>query len=214
MVPAHKWLTLNLHNPYPSKEIKRRIASNTNSSIKDIDAWFIDVRKRIGWNKLRKTRFSNKQDEIIAAATRFFKPQLGYHESVDANPGFKMDENDKYRPDFLAMEHKVKTLYSGRFTQDPDLTPIVPQNDEQYVGKSSPSTEFAYPTPEPSSPEYLTEQSPLPTLPTPPLPEMPRSESRKRRRSSVDSSDDGHDDSCRQSSKRCRYEISFDYVGF
>nr|AAB22022.1 A42 mating-type factor beta 4-1 gene product [Coprinus cinereus, Peptide Partial, 44 aa] [Coprinopsis cinerea] len=44
------WLKDNWYNPYPSPQVRSSIAKQTGASRKDIDAWFIDARKRIGWN--------------------------------------------------------------------------------------------------------------------------------------------------------------------
>ncbi|KAF8898999.1 hypothetical protein BD779DRAFT_1486558 [Infundibulicybe gibba] len=69
---SRQWLLHNLHNPYPSKEIRSQISCKTGHMRKDIDAWFVEARKRIGWTSLRKTHFNNKRADIIDAATRFF----------------------------------------------------------------------------------------------------------------------------------------------
>ncbi|KAF9015625.1 C-terminal domain of homeodomain 1-domain-containing protein [Cyathus striatus] len=70
--PSYQWLLENLHNPYPSKDVRDVIARDAGCSRKDVDSWFIDARKRIGWNALRKSRFQNKRSDIIDAAHRFF----------------------------------------------------------------------------------------------------------------------------------------------
>ncbi|KAF8973536.1 hypothetical protein BDZ97DRAFT_375731 [Flammula alnicola] len=45
--------------------------------MKDIDAWFTDIRKRIGWNELRTTHFATRS-ELIAAATLFSRVPRGF----------------------------------------------------------------------------------------------------------------------------------------
>lgn len=72
MKPSFDWLLSNLHNPYPSKEVRRHICQRTGAKLRAVDAWFTDARKRIGWNKLRKTRYKNRQDDIVRAATKSF----------------------------------------------------------------------------------------------------------------------------------------------
>lgn len=49
---AYTWLLSNLHNPYPPSSLRDEWAYTTNSERRLIDAWFIDVRKRIGWTDL------------------------------------------------------------------------------------------------------------------------------------------------------------------
>ncbi|KAJ3805703.1 HD1 homeodomain mating-type protein Le.a1-3 [Lentinula aff. lateritia] len=54
--PSYTWLLSNLHNPYPSTSIRDSIASSTNTPRRLIDAWFVDVRRRIGWTNLIEGR--------------------------------------------------------------------------------------------------------------------------------------------------------------
>ncbi|KAJ3913189.1 HD1 homeodomain mating-type protein Le.a1-5 [Lentinula edodes] len=54
--PSYTWLLSNLHNPYPSTTIRDTIASTTNTPRRLIDAWFVDVRRRIGWTNLIEGR--------------------------------------------------------------------------------------------------------------------------------------------------------------
>lgn len=49
---AYTWLLSNLHNPYPPSSLRDEWAYTTHSERRLIDAWFIDVRKRIGWTDL------------------------------------------------------------------------------------------------------------------------------------------------------------------
>ncbi|KAG6824587.1 hypothetical protein H0H92_006412 [Tricholoma furcatifolium] len=69
---ACDWLVNNIHNPYPSTTVRDAIAVQSAVARKDVDNWFIDARKRIGWNNARKVFFSNKRVDIVDAATRFF----------------------------------------------------------------------------------------------------------------------------------------------
>ncbi|TFK77348.1 hypothetical protein BDN72DRAFT_852471 [Pluteus cervinus] len=69
---AYEWLLSNLHNPYPSRTMRAAIARGAQCPRETIDKWFGDIRKRTGWARLCKERFSNKKSEIIDAATRFF----------------------------------------------------------------------------------------------------------------------------------------------
>nr|AOC97528.1 HD1 protein [Volvariella volvacea] len=68
---TYDWLVSNLHNPYPTKKVKQAISTQCQCPEKDIDAWFVDVRRRIGWNKIRKI-LNNKRDATVAAASQFF----------------------------------------------------------------------------------------------------------------------------------------------
>lgn len=117
--PLHRWLLTNLHMPYPSQEIRQSISSQTSFSRKDIDCWFIDARKRIGWNTLRKRSFNNKRADITDAASRFFI------------------KKDSMRPlgldielAFTKIEANAKALFSKEFSESAlaeksDYTPPV-----------------------------------------------------------------------------------------
>ena len=98
---AYVWLLKNLHNPYPSKNTRETMAHTTGSDRKAIDSWFVDARKRIGWNTLRKQHFSNKRVDMVDAATRFFLHPDDKH-PVDAN----------LESEFAAIERRAKGLYS------------------------------------------------------------------------------------------------------
>ena len=58
-----------LHNPYPPKDFKDQLARKSGSSTKLIDGWFVDVRKRMGWAKIKKDFFQNKRKPLVEAAT-------------------------------------------------------------------------------------------------------------------------------------------------
>nr|AAZ14947.1 homeodomain mating-type protein [Coprinellus disseminatus] len=96
--PALRWLKQNIHNPYPSQAVRNAIAHQTQSALKDIDAWFIDIRKRIGWSCLRYKRFRNRKADIVDAASRFFtnsdphRPLEGIIESEFASIASTVDQ--------------------------------------------------------------------------------------------------------------------------
>lgn len=130
--PAYQWLLANIHNPYPSKEVRTQIARKAKSDIRSVEAWFVDARSRIGWNTLRKTHFGNKRAETVDAAMRFF---------------VKFDEK---RPlgttlefEFAQMEASAKSLYADRFRETTlaakldvavkDLTPEMKVQAKTYV---------------------------------------------------------------------------------
>ena len=214
--PAYTWLLRNLHNPYPSKERKATIAEESGSSTKDIDNWFINVRRRIGWNKLRLKHFENKRSLIVDAATRFFKgvphalhfsttPTSGIHPKTNYNPEFKSIENcarNLYPPKLFEIPLATKLDESGR-----DLSPEAKDRVEVECSEVQRGAEElqplnAYPTPD-RSPERTPEVS-VASLPIQNITPAP---SRKRRNSDRDSPN--IDDCCDEPQKRCRYIIFF-----
>lgn len=111
--PSYRWLLEHIHDPYPPTRVRDSIATETGSPRKDIDSWFIDARKRIGWNVLRKTRFSNKRHDIIDAATRFF---------IEDDPKRPLDPNLEL--EFAAIETRAKALYSEKYSESDLVTKL------------------------------------------------------------------------------------------
>jgi len=75
-----KWISENYFNPYPTNAVRDDISLKASWNRKDVDAWFIEARKRIGWNNIRRRFFNNKRVETIDQATRFFR---GINDSLD-----------------------------------------------------------------------------------------------------------------------------------
>ena len=205
--PAYTWLLRNLHNPYPSKETKVTIAEESGSSSKDVDNWFINVRRRIGWNKLRSKHFENKRSLIVEAAKDFFKVPRALHSSAHAAGDSKANYDSKFK----SIENCARDLYP-LFE-----TPLATKLDES-GGNLSPAAKdrvqvecsevqggaeelqplIAYPTPERSP-----ERSPEISVASLPNQNITLASGCKRRNSDRDSSDI---DDCRdEPPKRCRY---------
>ncbi|KAG6815913.1 hypothetical protein H0H87_010316 [Tephrocybe sp. NHM501043] len=103
--PSYEWLALNVHNPYPLPSVRDGIAKGSGAARKDIDNWFIDARKRIGWNAARKAHFSNKRVDIVDAATRFFAGDEKLILEQDAELAL------------ISIMRNVKDLYSDKFSE-------------------------------------------------------------------------------------------------
>jgi hypothetical protein len=106
--PAYTWLMENLHNPYPSKHVKAKLSRESGCNVKDIDNWFINVRRRIGWNRVRRVHFANKRQEILSAAARFFGKTGG---SQNLDPHLEME--------FASIQNLAETLYNDKFAGVP-----------------------------------------------------------------------------------------------
>ena len=103
--PAYTWLMENLHNPYPPKHVKAKLSKESGCNVKDIDNWFINVRRRIGWNTVRRVHFANKRQEILSAAARFFGKTDG---SQNLDSHLEME--------FASIQNLAETLYNDKFT--------------------------------------------------------------------------------------------------
>ena len=210
-----------MHNPYPSKETKATIAEQSGSSPKDIDNWFINVRRRIGWNKLRSKHFENKRSLIVKAATRFFKEVPQALHSSNA-PSSGIDPKTNYDSEFESIENTARDLYPQKLFETPLATKIdesgrdltseakdhaqVECNEDQR-GAEELQRLYAYPTPERSP-----ERSPEASASFLPIQDIFPTSSRKRRNFDRDSPDI---DDCRdEPPKRCRYIFLFSIFNF
>lgn len=104
--PSYEWLLANLHDPYPSKDIRAAISLQSGYSRKEIDGWFIDARRRMGWNSLRKSRYQNRRVDIVDASTRFF---------LRPDPKRPLDPTAEL--EFAEIEVRAKDLYSEKFME-------------------------------------------------------------------------------------------------
>ncbi|KAJ6520005.1 hypothetical protein C8R45DRAFT_953547 [Mycena sanguinolenta] len=149
--PAYKWLLKHLHNPYPKKSIKEKIADETGSTIERISDWFVDVRRRMGWTTLLREEFGRKRTDLIDAATRHF---IG---TADKSP-LPVDIHGK----FVQMEVYAQDMYAAKFMPSAlsnkmtaavkDLTPELQEKARlERLQKLKAQREAAkYPSPAPS----------------------------------------------------------------
>nr|AGS09350.1 a1 homeodomain mating type protein [Heterobasidion abietinum] len=66
---AYDWLLDNLHNPYPSPDVKSQLAQAHGLSSKAIGAWFKQVRQEIGWSTLSGEIYSSSRSKTTRAAS-------------------------------------------------------------------------------------------------------------------------------------------------
>nr|AGS09190.1 a1 homeodomain mating type protein [Heterobasidion irregulare] len=66
---AYDWLLDNLHNPYPSPDVKSQLAQAHGLSPKAIGTWFKQVRQEIGWSTLSGEIFSGSRSKTTRAAS-------------------------------------------------------------------------------------------------------------------------------------------------
>ena len=106
LTSAYQWLLDNLHNPYPTAEIKARIATASSCQVSSVSSWFINARRRIGWTTLCRERFSNCRADMIDAA---------YRALVEEDPQRTL--SPELRHSFVAMKVAAEGLYSSTFTR-------------------------------------------------------------------------------------------------
>nr|AGS09304.1 a1 homeodomain mating type protein [Heterobasidion parviporum] len=66
---VYDWLLDNLHNPYPSPDVKSQLAQIHGLSSKALGAWFKQVRQEIGWSALSGEIFSGSRSKTTRAAS-------------------------------------------------------------------------------------------------------------------------------------------------
>lgn len=123
LATAHQWLLDNLHNPYPSAEVKARMAATSSCQVSSINSWFVNARRRIGWTTLCRKHFSNCRADMIDAANRAL---------VDNDPQHILPP--KLRLSFFKMKAAAEGLYSSTLTRSAfarDLDVIVKDMTEE-----------------------------------------------------------------------------------
>ncbi|KAF5312542.1 hypothetical protein D9619_002864 [Psilocybe cf. subviscida] len=165
--PCYLWLLGHLQNPYPSKNLRVQMSKETGTPLKDIDAWFIDVRKRIGWNDIRRAHFETRFD-MVKAATRHFNPtscraRLDPHSVPDGS------SSSDYSYHFVSLETRARELYAHKLFPTSLLTDL-----DRTAKQTSAHEQSAYPSP-----------ARTPSLaPETPQHSVPHSEKRRKRRNS------------------------------
>lgn len=129
LTPAYQWLLDNLHNPYPTAEVKARIAAASSSQISSVNSWFINARRRIGWTTLCREHFSNCRADMIDAA---------YRALVQEDPQRAL--SPEVRHSFVAMKVAAEGLCSSTFSRSAFVTDLdvivkdLTQEDRKSVG--------------------------------------------------------------------------------
>ncbi|KDQ31622.1 A mating type protein [Pleurotus ostreatus PC15] len=115
--PAYKWLLKNVHNPYPSKETKELLSRRTATSVQNIDAWFLNARRRIGWTTISKKFFGGSKADTVAAAFRALSddPKLYANAAESEEDHTPLPGNIQMA--FVEMEDAAKGLYSQKFSK-------------------------------------------------------------------------------------------------
>ncbi|KAJ8702266.1 hypothetical protein PTI98_001001 [Pleurotus ostreatus] len=118
IAPAYKWLLKNIHNPYPSKETKKLMSRGSGTSFQNIDAWFLNVRRRIGWTSISKKFFGGSKADTIAAAYRALVDDAPRPSSdaIDGEEDYTPLPGD-IRMVFVEMQDAAQQLYAEKFTK-------------------------------------------------------------------------------------------------
>jgi hypothetical protein len=114
---CYRWLINNLHNPYPSAKTKQSIADNSGAPLVNVENWFLRVRPRIGWSKLRKERFDNSNARMLAAAHQYFvedKPSPSARSGPSSKP-IQKPLAESLNLAFSEIEMTAKHMYKDRY---------------------------------------------------------------------------------------------------
>ncbi|KAJ7597535.1 hypothetical protein C8J56DRAFT_322315 [Mycena floridula] len=106
--PAYEWFISNLHNPYPCRATRGRLASASGFPRAQVDSWFTAARRWSGWNDLFHTRFTTRKS-MLEAALRY--------KSTSSDPFLNPDSNEKFLDsalhlEFTAIEIRAKEMYA------------------------------------------------------------------------------------------------------
>jgi hypothetical protein len=121
--PAYKWLLSNIHNPYPSSNMKASIARSSGCSMNSVAVWFGSARRRIGWTAICRKYFNNCRADTVDAASRAL---------VKEDPARVLPHTVFH--DFLQMKAAAHELYASIFTKSAlagDLDAVVKDMTEE-----------------------------------------------------------------------------------
>ncbi|KAL4070620.1 C-terminal domain of homeodomain 1-domain-containing protein [Scleroderma citrinum] len=121
--PAYRWLLDNLHDPYPPREVKDGLVQSAGVSIHNVNAWFANARRRMGWTHICKSYFGGCRSDTVDAAFRAL---------------IKTDPNRSLPAEivqaFVEMKVTAEGLYSSAFTKSAlagDLDVVVKDMSEE-----------------------------------------------------------------------------------
>lgn len=130
IIPAYTWLLRNLHNPYPSRAVRKTLAHQAGVTAFEIKEWFREVRRHVGWIDLCRNRFSSSRVFIVNAATQAL---------VAEDPSHPLPI--ELQVEFLTLQGRIENLYRRTSTESkksprrheplhpsdsPTLTPVSP----------------------------------------------------------------------------------------
>ena len=69
---AYRWLTQNIHNPYPSSTQLQTICDESMTSVAHAELWFQEVRDTIGWTRLSNEFFGGSLSATVTTAKRVY----------------------------------------------------------------------------------------------------------------------------------------------
>ncbi|KAH8119836.1 hypothetical protein DFH11DRAFT_11156 [Phellopilus nigrolimitatus] len=98
----HEWMLENLHDPYPSYSDKDELARRSGSSLKTINQWFCNARRRIGWSTISKRHFGGDNSMMLDCAYRIFVEHVGH-----------LIYSDKIVQDLEGMRKTAERLFGG-----------------------------------------------------------------------------------------------------
>jgi hypothetical protein len=102
---CYKWLTENLHNPYPSESTKAYLAHGSHVTVDSVNGWFLKARRRVGWTALVKADFGGCRADAVKAAQAVFCDAGANEDSVDAAVVCKL----------MQVQHNTESMYGSRF---------------------------------------------------------------------------------------------------
>lgn len=86
---AAQWLLKHLHSPYPNQATRKRLAQQSNISLKAVNDWFTHIRRRIGWTSIVKGLFHGEKQLAVDGARSVLLEDVEQGFSDDVVKAFK-----------------------------------------------------------------------------------------------------------------------------
>ncbi|OBZ79880.1 hypothetical protein A0H81_01535 [Grifola frondosa] len=133
IIPACDWLANNIHDPYPSREVKEKFARISSTSFRSVDTWFINTRQRIGWVAASKRYCNGNRVDTADLAYRVFvhdvcsKPPLS-PDVISAFAAIKSSVEELYRKKLESCDSLLTSLFEA--AEEARQTYISPQRND------------------------------------------------------------------------------------
>lgn len=102
---AAQWLLKHLHSPYPNQATRKRLAQQSNISLKAVNDWFTHIRRRIGWTSIVKGLFHGEKQLAVDGARSVLLE--------DVEQGF----SDEVVKAFKDMKLKAERVLEGKLNE-------------------------------------------------------------------------------------------------
>lgn len=120
---AYSWILQNIHNPYPTSEIKECISRSAGRPIRVVTDWFKDVRRHIGWVAMCKNNFGGSRARAVQAARHVY---------------LQSSSNPKLPLDIVAVFDDIQARLRNMYPLGDDSGDLSDSSDDSFISGQPP----------------------------------------------------------------------------